>query len=495
MRTEMTTTKNDGYKQLIYNLVPTHSMRRLIFCTALFAVCSAVELTFNSYDPEYGVYIGKFSSQQSNDIAGMLYAINDSAIQIINFSWSGRIPDTFFWLDPTERPTRNGVRVPTFEYGLSPIGKYPSDTPRVVLILPNDRKISEFKSLSLFSLRDDSNYGSVQINENLTAPKAQMLQDELIGDRFKIFGLGNKAPDGYFFVGQGPSVSKDSGVKAMIRGRDTPELILPMNERYTGGKDVYVQLPDDYDIQRIEFLSIYSVKYDISYASLQLRNVSRYSIPPYIPPQKSYERGKRGYQAMHKVARPPQYVWYVNGYLANLYLKRGITYTFIVGVAKHFLSRIQQPLYLTNDSYGGYSKLTKAEQALVKTYAPENPSVYSGRLCRWTANKHISRQLSSWLVKKVIVQQFFEFTPTLATPNTLYFESYNNYQMGSAIFVVDEFPGDLKHIVEEPFQYDARQHQTNLELTRENGGSSRQIFNSAGIFTSLAAIFVLFALL
>lgn len=39
--------------------------------------------------------------------------------------------------------------------------------------------------------------------------------------------------------------------------------------------------------------------------------------------------GRRGYQAMHQIAKPPRFVWYVNGYLANLYLKRGETYTFM----------------------------------------------------------------------------------------------------------------------------------------------------------------------
>lgn len=42
--------------------------------------------------------------------------------------------------------------------------------------------------------------------------------------------------------------------------------------------------------------------------------------------------GKRGFQAMHlneKIGKAPNNVWYVNGYLANLYLKRGITYTFM----------------------------------------------------------------------------------------------------------------------------------------------------------------------
>lgn len=50
----------------------------------------------------------------------------------------------------------------------------------------------------------------------------------LIVDRrtIKLFGFtfdADKAPDGYFFVGRGPNIAHDAGVKVPIRGRDHPE--------------------------------------------------------------------------------------------------------------------------------------------------------------------------------------------------------------------------------------------------------------------------------
>ncbi|KAI1732051.1 electron transfer DM13 domain-containing protein [Ditylenchus destructor] len=476
-------------------------MRAVICATALIAVCCSAELIVNSYDPEYGIFLGQFSSADSSEQPiGSVYAINESAIQIIDFVWSGKTADTFFWLDPSDRPTRDGVRLSTFEYGRSPIGKYSVDTHRVILVIPLDQKITSFRSLSLFSLQGD----------------------RVIGFSFE----GNKAPDGYFFVGQGSNITRESGVKAAIRGRDSFELILPMNERYTGGKDIYVELPDGYDIQHIDFFSIYSVKYDISYASVSLRNISRYSIPPYVEiinpgsrdwtwnlsnllgttAQKNFTfqlgppGGKRGYQGLHRVAKPPRYVWYVNGYLAN----------FVEGGMNTSLSEFNNPLYLTNDSYGGYAKLSKSEQALAKIYAPEFPVMAAGRLCRWLETKHSGSSSSSFEDNLDEYESFtdfratlklscdedkspfvFQFTPTNDTPNTFYFQSYNNYQMGSKIFVVDEFPADLKHIVEEPYQYDARQHQTNLELTRENGSAVKMHFPITGLLFSIALVLLL----
>lgn len=105
------------------------------------------------------------------------------------------------------------------------------------------------------------NLATVQIPENLVIPRTQLLHDELRGQRYglssgviqlldartvKIFGFmfqGDKAPDGYFYVGRGLNVSREAGVKAVIRGRDSPELWvlhiffepLYLLDTYTGG--------------------------------------------------------------------------------------------------------------------------------------------------------------------------------------------------------------------------------------------------------------------
>lgn len=60
-----------------------------------------------------------------------------------------------------------------------------------------------------------------------------------------------------------------------------------MNERYSGNKDVYVELVNGYDIQRIDYFSVYSIRFDVVYASISLKNISRFNIPPHIPRQKS----------------------------------------------------------------------------------------------------------------------------------------------------------------------------------------------------------------
>ncbi|KAL3072103.1 hypothetical protein niasHS_016278 [Heterodera schachtii] len=495
----------------------------------------------NGYTTVYGTYIGPMRSSMvgtttmaqsaANNNIGHFFAVNESVVQCVNCTFAGDIGDTFFWLDQSEVPTRDGVRLPTFEFGFSPLGQIrPSKT--VLLVLPdNGQRISHYRSLSLFSLNGDISLGSVHIPENLIVPKSQLLPDELRGNRYdvqsgpiqivdtrtiKIYGFifqGDKAPDGYFYVGRGLNVSREAGVKAAIRGRDTSEMVSPMNERYSGGKDIFVELPEGYDVHHIDWLSVYCVRFEVDYGHIFIRNISP-MVPPYVQKPKRFEDdlavndkwamsnllgmasqlnftfqlgppgGKRGYMSMLNVARPPKYVWYVNGYIADLYLKRGITYTFIIeGGHNETVPELYNPFYLSDSPYGAYSKLSNDEKLKVRKITQEE----TGRLCRWTetksdANPDEFATFSDFRDTLLLDcdesdrPSVITFTPGREMPQILYFGSYTNYQMGGRIHIVDEFPANLKHTVAEPYRYDARRHKESLELSRDNS-AKRTLFS------------------
>lgn len=42
------------------------------------------------YDPEYGVYIGDLSNLADGDIHGKVYVVNETALQILNFTYNGK---------------------------------------------------------------------------------------------------------------------------------------------------------------------------------------------------------------------------------------------------------------------------------------------------------------------------------------------------------------------------------------------------------------------
>jgi hypothetical protein len=78
------------------------------------------------------------------------------------------------------------------------------------------------------------------------------------------------------------NVTKEAGVKAIIRGRDNSfDSIKPINERYTGGKDIYVELPDEYDVQHIDWLSVYCLRFEVDYGHVFIKNISP-MIPPHV---------------------------------------------------------------------------------------------------------------------------------------------------------------------------------------------------------------------
>ncbi|EJW87937.1 hypothetical protein WUBG_01153 [Wuchereria bancrofti] len=501
------------------------------FLTILSGADADSNLTINSYDPEYGVYIGELPDPSDADIKGRVYIVNETTLQIINFTYNGKAPDLYFWLDRNNAPSIEGLKIPSFEFGIAPIGPY-KNAERVVLVLPGLHKISSFKSFSLFCFKFEHNFGTIPIPDTVIIPKPQFLATELRGSRYsvgsgpiliidrrtiKIFGFtfdGDKAPDGYFFVGRGPNVAHDSGVKVLIRGRDTAGMITAMNERYRGGRDIIIDLPAEYDINHIDWLSVYCYKFRVDFGHVSIMNVSQ-RIPPYVPPQKRFDDielskidgwplisllgtddrlnftfqlgppgGRRGYQFMAH-ARPAKYVWYVNGYLADIYLKRGVTYTFNVeGGNDKSTSDFYNPLYISDDPFGGYAKLSNDERKQVKIMAGHNPNETAGHLCLWShdggddeeADKFNSfieyRHSLKLKCTETSKTATFHFTPTAETPDTLYYQSYSTYNMGWKIHVVDDLPKDIADFVEEPYQYDIWLQQHNLLNAREGSLSA-----------------------
>ncbi|ETN87168.1 hypothetical protein NECAME_00027 [Necator americanus] len=509
------------------------------FATYFFAV---VAQEINSYDPDYGTFIGELANLADGDVRGKVYVVNDTTLQIVNFTYNGNAPDLYFWMDRKESPTTDGTKVPSFEYGITPLGKY-ENAEQVVLTLPGRHKITNFKSFSLFCFKYEHNFGSVLIPENIIIPRPQFLASELKGSRYsvgsgpilildkrtiKIFGFtfdADKAPDGYFFVGRGPNVAHDAGVKVPIRGRDTPELITAMNERYRGGQDLIIDLPADYDIQHVDWLAIYCYKFRVDFGHVAISNVSS-RIPPYVPPQKRFDDvsamdgwpltslvgnesrrnftfqlgvpgGKKGYQAMAR-ARPAKYVWYVNGVLGDIYLKRGVTYAFIVeGGSDKSTSEFYNPLYITDNQSGGYGKLSNEEKEQVNLFSGSDPSRVSGRLCIWTNDDNVDpTQFSTFAdFRKTLrlkcetdkVAAYFQFTPDEKTPDTLYYQSYSQYNMGWKIHVVNELP-TIPDVKEEPYIYE--QWLQTQNVLEPHTSSTARLF--AGVVFSLLSALWLF---
>ncbi len=58
-----------------------------------------------------------------------------------------------------------------------------------------------------------------------------------------------------------------------------------MKEEYRGREDLILELPDEYDIYNISWISVYCYKYRVVFGSVSVGNISA-RIPPHVPPQK-----------------------------------------------------------------------------------------------------------------------------------------------------------------------------------------------------------------
>uniref|UniRef100_A0A1I7SQN0 Protein Skeletor n=1 Tax=Bursaphelenchus xylophilus TaxID=6326 RepID=A0A1I7SQN0_BURXY len=477
--------------------------RLQILTSFLFTVCLA-ERAINSYDPEFGVYLGEFADPDAA-LSGHLFLVNESCLQVLNFTFHPT-SEAFFWIDSTDSPSKDGFKLPTFEFGVTPLGLY-ENTERVVLHLPQRKRITEFKTVSIYSPSEKQTLASITIPSDVTVPKSQFIGKELSGLRYgvgsgpiliqdrrtiKIFAFtfdADKAPDGYFFVGRGGIVVHDAGVKVPIRGRDTPTEITPMNQRYRGGEDIILDLPKEYDINHIDWLSVYCYKFRVDFGHVFVGKVGDY-IPPYVPPVKrevakigvwkpqallgSPTRtsfvlqlgppgGRRGFQGITGLS-PPELVWYVNGYLAEIYLKRGFNYSFVLeGGSNH-------SFYLSDDQFGGIDKL-EPDERMVKVFAPSKIQTPSDKLCLWETDESDPDRFESFAefrktlhlrcLNKEAKATVLSFMPDKGTPNVIYGNTASEYNTGFKIHVVDEFPADIEDINEEPFESDAWVNRTN----------------------------------
>ncbi|KRZ51888.1 Protein Skeletor, isoforms D/E, partial [Trichinella nativa] len=470
-------------------------------------------------EPWFGDFLGTLPDPQKIGIFGKVYAVNSTCVQILNFTYNGQAPDLFFWMDTETIPSARGVKLSTFESGDSMLTPYYNK--HVVLILPPNVALSDYKTFGLWCQSCTQDFGHIRIPDGFTPPNPQFLTHGLkattkgvrynvgsgpilILDRrtVKIYGLtfqGNRAPDSFFFVGKGSEPRRNDGIKVPIRGKDSPTDISNLKELYNGEKDIILELPEDHDIYNIDWISIYCLRFAVNFAFVKIQAISD-RIPPYVPvpvqrskipefkrepwttvtllgkpPRNNFTfqlgppGGLRAYESWAK-AKPGEFVWYVNGYMApELWVQRGVTYKIRVeGGDDSVLERFFNPLYISDDPYGGYSKLTDDDRQQITVYAGLNkqnlPLDGNGRLCRFI-NRHpeiIPDRLDSFLeYRKNLVLRclknspgIFYWTPDDRTPDVVYYQSYTNFNMGWKIIVTDEIPSDVPFTEQESYSYE-----------------------------------------
>jgi hypothetical protein len=60
-----------------------------------------------------------------------------------------------------------------------------------------------------------------------------------------------------------------------------------MSIKYRGGKDIILDLPENYDVYHIDFLSVFCYKFHVDFANVLINNLPPI-LPPYVPVQQKY---------------------------------------------------------------------------------------------------------------------------------------------------------------------------------------------------------------
>ncbi|CAH0554460.1 unnamed protein product [Brassicogethes aeneus] len=168
--------------------------------------------------------------------------------------------------------------------------------------------------------------------------------------------------------------------------------------------------------------------------------------------------GKRAYQAITKHTTAGV-SWYINGLMApELWLRRGLTYGFrVFGGNNPHSAEYYHPLIITDDPYGGFDKLTEEQQSKIRVlagveYTRRGPrATVTGPLCVSSHKPTEDRRLDDTFLNfkklnRTLITTcesgdpgILEITPNSSWPDTVYYNSFTQSNMGWKIHIVDTY--------------------------------------------------------
>lgn len=240
----------------------------------------------NAQDKEIyqGKPLGKLNSYH-HQVAGEVFAVDEFTFLIKNFIYDGNGPDTFFWVGSSTRPGPQGFIIPN-EKGRTNV-LLPYLNKDFTLKLPDGKKITDIKWLSIYDLTIQENFGDISIEEGFEPPSSQQLTElsrrahrvsslsVVIVDsktislpEFNYDGLGE---DTYFWVGVGPQPS--------VKGFKVPDekgYITPL--RSYRDENVLLRLPGDLTVFDIDWFSVFNVATGENFGSIIIPD--NLNVPP-----------------------------------------------------------------------------------------------------------------------------------------------------------------------------------------------------------------------
>lgn len=251
-----------------------------------------------------GAYVGKLNSY-SHQVNGDVYTIDEHTFLIKSFFYDGLSQDAFFWAGSSIRPSNKGFIVPSEDRRTNRLQRYTNRD--ITIRMPDDRRITSIRWLSVWDIRAGKNLGDIIIPEGFEPPTPKKISEfsrqahgvksdtvTLIDSRsigiqqLHYDGLG---PNTFFYAGIGPQPNP-TGTKVP----DETGSLEPLGSYE--GEDIVLELPGNLTIFDIDWLSIYDVNEQENYGSVIIP--SHLSVPPALVSLVKYESRLPQCEQLHR---------------------------------------------------------------------------------------------------------------------------------------------------------------------------------------------------
>ncbi|XP_072030814.1 uncharacterized protein [Amphiura filiformis] len=248
----------------------------------------------------YGADLGAFSgdgagSTTLHGVDGTVFAIDDTRIQIIGFSYDGAGPDAYLYVGTTDAPSGDGTIIPV----KGSLEKLPAfDKEDIIVTLPAGMTISDFKWISVWCRQAAANFGHVRIPTDFVTPSIHTIQQPLGYDplvhqvqadsveildtrRVRITNLAydGQGPDTYYWAGKG-AVPDANGF--IVSPEDNSSAMLPNNGVAVMYDSVILLLPEGTTVFDIDYISLWCKQASASFGHVEVPDKQELNIPPYV---------------------------------------------------------------------------------------------------------------------------------------------------------------------------------------------------------------------
>ncbi|XP_015782151.1 protein Skeletor, isoforms B/C [Tetranychus urticae] len=233
----------------------------------------------------YGKYLGSLSPNSVHSVKGKVYAVNETAIFIEDFSYDGAGPDAYFWAGSSPSPDINGFIIPDSLGRYAVLKGYSNQN--VLLNLPKGRTLQSIRWISIWCRSFTADFGHIKIPANFDPPKPINLgpikglahgvsaSAVIIMDAKTLFiknlYYDGAAPDAFFLVG--------TGNKPHPRGQKVPDETNSLEKLHGySGADIWLRLPRGLTVMDIDWFGLYCITYREDFGNVRVpKNLN---VPP-----------------------------------------------------------------------------------------------------------------------------------------------------------------------------------------------------------------------